>query len=494
MMLQQINYILVGALLLGAGPVGSQETTARRPNVLLICIDDLLPALGCYGDATAISPHIDGLASQAALFTKHYVTVPTCGASRYSLLRSSLPRTKGELGNEIANRFSNPDLPPVTGPETFIEQFRIGGYYTVGIGKISHAVDGYIYPYSAAKSNRRELPRSWDEMLFDAGKWGEGWDAFFAYANGESRTTRKKEVRPYEAAEVGDNGYPDGLTAALAIRKLEELAHSDRPFFLGVGFIKPHLPFNAPKKYWDLYEEDKLPLTPVPDIPQNVSRASLHNSAEFNQYKLGAEKASLDKPLSDAYARKLIHGYYACVSYIDAQVGKVLQALKMTGLDRNTVVVLWSDHGWHLGDYSVWGKHTLFGRSLRSVLMVKTPDMVEGTQIDRVVSSIDIAPTLLDLCGVSPMPGADGHSMVGILDNHRDRRWKDVAYGYFRNGITMVTPKYRLTKYFRAEQPVVELYDHRKDPLETRNMAGQKAAVIRKLNPLWEQGNTGLYE
>src|SRR5690606_24832173 len=316
----QVKYILVGALLLGAGPVGSQEKTARRPNALLICIDDLLPALGCYGDATAISPHIDGLASQAALFTKHYVTVPTCGASRYSLLRSSLPRTKGELGNEIANRFSNPDVPPVTGPETFIEQFRNGGYYTVGIGKISHTVDGYIYPYSAAKSNRRELPRSWDEMLFDAGKWGEGWDAFFAYADGESRTTRKKEVRPYEAAEVDDNGYPDGLTATLAVRKLEELAHSDKPFFLGVGFFKPHLPFNAPKKYWDLYKEDELPLTPVPDIPQNVSRASLHNSAEFNQYKLGAETASLDKPLSDAYARKLIHGYYACVSYIDAQV------------------------------------------------------------------------------------------------------------------------------------------------------------------------------
>src|SRR5690606_5236337 len=193
--------------------------------------------------------------------------------------------------------------------------------------------------------------------------------------------------------------------------------------------------------YWDLYAEDELPLTPVPAIPQNVNRASLHNSAEFNQYKLGAEQASLDKPLSDAYARKLIHGYYACVSYIDAQVGKVLQALKTTGLDKNTIVVLWSDHGWHLGDYNVWGKHTLFGRSLRSVLVVKTPDMTKGTQIDRVVSAIDIAPTLLDLCGVPSMPGADGHSMVGLLDNHRDRQWKDVAYGYFRNGITMVDRK-----------------------------------------------------
>ena len=235
-MLKQIKYILVGALLFSTGHVGGQETTAGRPNVLLICIDDLLPALGCYGDATAISPHIDGLAAQAALFTNHYVTVPTCGASRYSLLRSSLPRTTGELGNEIANRFSNPDVPPVTGPETFVEQFRNNGYYTVGIGKISHSVDGYIYPYAAPRSNRRELPRSWDEMLFNAGKWEHGWDAFFAYADGESRTTRNKEVLPYEAAEVDDNGYPDGLTAGLAVSKLEELARSDTPFFLGVAF------------------------------------------------------------------------------------------------------------------------------------------------------------------------------------------------------------------------------------------------------------------
>src|SRR5690606_38295612 len=291
MMLQQIKYILVGALLLGAGPVGSQETTAGRPNVLLICIDDLLPALGCYGDATAVSPHIDALAAQAALFTNHYVTVPTCGASRYSLLRSSLPRTKGELGNEIANRLSNPDVPPTTGPETFIEQFRNDGYHTVGIGKISHTVDGYIYPYTAPKSNRRELPRSWDEMLFDAGKWQHGWDAFFAYADGGSRTTKQGDVRPYEAAEVDDDGYPDGLTASLAVRNLEELAQTDQAFFLGVGFFKPHMPFIAPRQYWDLYAEDELPPTPAPAISLTVLRASLHNSAEFNQYKWGAEQA-----------------------------------------------------------------------------------------------------------------------------------------------------------------------------------------------------------
>lgn len=474
------------------------ESTAQqdngRPNVLFIAVDDLLPALGCYGNKEVHSPHIDALATQSALFTKNYVTVPTCGASRYSLLRSALPSSRAELGNEIANRFSNPNVKDLRGPETFIEQFRNNGYHTVGIGKISHAADGYVYPYAAPKSERQELPRSWDEMLFDAGKWGQAWNAFFGYADGENRTSKQGNVPPYEAGEVDDEGYVDGLTAALAIDKLNELSRQDKPFFLGVGFFKPHLPFNAPKKYWDLYDEDELPLSITPNIPQDVHRASLHNSSEFNSYKGGAEKAALDQALSDEYSRKLIHGYYACVSYVDAQIGKVLQTLEETGLARNTIVVLWSDHGWHLGDYNVWGKHTLFDRSLRSVLIMRTPDMREGKEIDRVVSAIDIAPTLLELCQVAPLPEADGHSMVRLLDNVQDKSWTDVAYSYYRNGITMMTPRYRLTRYFRKEQPVLELYDHKNDPLETRNVADENPSIIRKLNPLWEQGNTGLYD
>lgn len=467
----------------------------RRPNVLFICVDDLLPALGCYGNDEVISPHIDSFAAGAALFTRHYVTVPTCGASRYSLLRSALPSSRAALGNEIANRFSNSDAGVLEDPETFIEQFRNNGYYTVGIGKISHSADGYIYPYNATKkSERQELPRSWDEMLFDPGKWGQAWNAFFGYADGENRTSRQGNVPPYEVGEVDDEGYVDGLTASLAVAKLQELADQDRPFFLGVGFFKPHLPFNAPKKYWDLYDESKLSLSPAPDIPKDVHRTSLHHSGEFNYYKGGAERASLDHTLSENYSRKLIHGYYACVSYVDAQIGKVLEALETTGLAENTIAVLWSDHGWHLGDYNVWGKHTLFDRSLRSVLVIKAPDMNKGKKIDRVVSSIDIAPTLLALCGVKPLPKADGNSMVRLLRDTKDKSWDDVAYGYYRNGITMMTPRYRLTRYFRKEQPVVELYDHKKDPLETRNVATEKPDIVRKLNPLWKQGNTGLYD
>ncbi len=204
-----------------------------------------------------------------------------------------------------------------------------------------------------------ELPNSWNEMLFEPGKWGTGWNAFFGYADGTNRNELKGETKPYEGADVNDESYPDGLTANLAIKKLKELAVKDQPFFLGVGFFKPHLPFNAPKKYWDLYDESKIPLTPSPDIPNNVNPASLHASGEFNGYKLGEEKAALSKPLSDAYARKLKHAYYAGVSYIDAQVGKVFNELKQLGLDKNTIIVVWGDHGWHLGDDRVWGKHTI---------------------------------------------------------------------------------------------------------------------------------------
>src|SRR5690606_23716285 len=179
--------------------------------------------------------------------------------------------------NEGAHRFSAANAVKSQEAETLIEQLRRNGYYTVGIGKISHSADGYIYPYEGKKSDRRELPNSWDEMLFNPGKWGQGWDAFFAYADGSSRTTKNGEVLPYEEGLVDDTGYPDGLTAELAVDKIQELSTKETPFFLGIGFFKPHLPFNAPKKYWDLYDEKSIPLSPNPDIPVNVNVASLHN-------------------------------------------------------------------------------------------------------------------------------------------------------------------------------------------------------------------------
>lgn len=474
--------------------VGCFPQQATPPNILFICVDDLRPELGCYGNYQIQSPSLDRLAREGVVFTNHFANVPTCGASRCTMLTGMLPRTTGQLGNQaIRDHISG--KPEADIPETFIHHLNRNGYTTVGIGKIGHYADGLLYEYEEAQGHQRELPHSWNDVLFDPGKWETGWNAFFAYADGSNRQSRNKMVKPYEFGEVDDEGYPDGLSAALAISKLQELASGTKPFFLGVGFFKPHLPFNAPKKYWELYEESHIPLTPSPNIPTAVNSASLHESGEFNQYQLGDEKASLEKTVSEAYARKLRHAYYACVSYVDAQIGKVLAELKRLGLEDNTIVVVWGDHGWHLGDYRVWGKHTLFERALKSVLILKTPDMKnKGYVCDSVVSSVDIYPTLMKLCGMEMPYPTQGRSLDVLWSEPEKTHWEQAAYGYYRQGITVRTERYRLTRYFRDEQPAIELYDHATDPFENQNIAGDFPDIVDSLLPIWTKGNTGIFE
>lgn len=474
------------ALLAGHKPV-------PKPNVLFICIDDLRPDLGAYGNPVVHSPNLDKLAGQGTLFTHQYVTQPTCGASRFSLLTGRRPRNITELNNAAIEKEISANARTEV-PETFVDNLRRNGYYTVGIGKISHSPDGFVYGYNDPKSAQPELPNSWDEIPFDAGKWGTGWNAFFGYADGSNRQGKKGEVKPYESADAPDESYPDGLTANLAVKKIRELAKRKQPFFLGVGFFKPHLPFTSPKKYWDLYDESKIPLTASPSIPENVNLASLHPSAEFNQYNLGEEKASLQKPVSDAYARKLRHAYYAAISYTDAQIGKVLDELKNSGLAENTIVVVWSDHGWHLGDHLVWGKHTIFEQSLRSVLIVKTPGKKAGHVRHQIISSVDIYPTLMELCGVKTLPELDGKSFSSLLGGSESNNWENVAYSYYNRGISVRNDRYRFTRYFRKNEPLTELYDHQADPDENHNIAAENPDVVKQLMTLWEKGNTGLYK
>ncbi len=471
-------------------PAVGQETpaTAPKPNVLFLFVDDLRPELGAYGQQHVQSPHIDSLAATATLFTKQYVTVPTCGASRASILTGMRPRSTPELSNNIfAHRQAGTAQSPQ--PESFVHHLRNNGYYTVGIGKISHSPDGRIYGYTEPRSNKMELPNSWDEMLFDPGKWGTGWNAFFGYADGNNRNDQQGQVKPYESAPVADSGYADGLTAALAVHKLQELAGSKKPFFLGVGFFKPHLPFNAPKKYWDLYDEDRLPLTPSPGIPQQMHPASLQSNGEFNSYKMGDEKASLTTAVSDAYARKLRHGYFAAVSYVDAQIGKVLAELKRLQLDQHTIVVLWGDHGWHLGDDLVWGKHTLTEWANRSPLIIKLPTQQEAIRCDKVVSAIDVYPTLIELCRLQMPYAADGRSLVPFLKG-QSPNWEEAAFSYFNKGSTLRTARYRLTRYAREQQPTIELYDHQADPHENVNIVAEKPEIVAELLKVWEKGNT----
>ncbi len=461
---------------------------SNQPNVLFIAIDDLRPDLGCYGNNIVHSPNLDKLASEGVFFTNHYVQVPTCGASRYSLITGMRPASMGQLSNDvIVNELSN--RAEEENPESFIHQLKRNGYYTVGIGKVSHSADGLVYGYEEKPSTKRELPYSWDELIFDNGKWKTGWNAFFGYANGENRQSLKKQVKPYEAGEVNDEGYPDGNTTNLAISKLQEMKDKNTPFFMGVGFFKPHLPFNAPQKYWDLYDRDSLPISDNPNIPENINLKSLHESGEFNQYALGEEKASLSKSVSEAYARKLKHAYLASISYIDAQTGKLMQELKTSGLDKNTIVVIWGDHGWHLGDQRVWGKHTLFENALKSVLIIKAPSLqLKNNKINAIVETVDIYPSLLELCGVPLSHDVDGQSFANILTVSDITLSNNVAYSYFNNGISMRTERYRLTKYFREEQPTIELYDHFVDSLETRNIANEHPDLVNELLPTLNVG------
>lgn len=472
-----------------------QDKGNSPPNVLFIFVDDLRPELGSYGNEIIKTPHMDKLASEGSVFTNHYVQVPTCGASRYTLLTGMLPKTKDQLSNEVIRNYISEE-PEKSKPETFIHQLKRNGYFTVGIGKISHYIDG-LYGYSVSNENSKpELPYSWDRKLFNPGKWNDGWDAFFAYADGSSRITRNKLVKPYEMAEVADEGYPDGLTANLAIEQLDELALSQKPFFLGVGFFKPHLPFNAPKKYWDMYKRSDIPLTPSGDIPIGIHPSSLHNSPEFNRYELGEEKPDLHDPASKAYARKITHAYYAAVSYIDAQIGKLLYELKAKGLEENTIVILWGDHGWQLGDHRVWGKHTLFEKALQSPLIIKDPRLdTRQRRVTKIVSTVDIYPTLMDLCGIKMPYKSDGRSMVKLLDlNQKDPNWKQASYSYFNHGISVRVPGYRYTKYYRKQKPLTELYNHKVDPNENVNIATENPKLIDELDVILEKGNTGLYK
>ena len=470
---------LVLFLIVGITQVSASHAQ-QKPNIIFIAIDDLRPDLGCNGNKIVKSPYLDELAKEGIVFNRHYAVVPTCGASRYALLTGKIPHHKACVTNRaMIELLAQPTEPEI--PETFIHALRRHNYRTVGIGKISHTADGLVYGYEEQPTDQLELPYSWDEMLFDPAKWGTGWNAFFGYADGSNRQGKKSQVYPYEMVEVADTAYPDGISTQLALEKVNELAEHDNPFFLALGLFKPHLPFTAPKKYWDLYNRDEIVLSPNPVLPKGVHEASLQKMGEFNRYQLGEEKAVLEKSLTEDYARKLIHAYYASISFSDAQVGKIIARLKELNLYDDSMIIIWGDHGWHLGDHRIWGKHTLFERALRSALIVKPPKYRGDVHVDdHVVSSLDIYPTIMDLCDL-PMPyDTEGRSMQQLWESS-DPNWENHALGFFRNGLTLRTDQYRITKYYREEKPDLELFDHTIDPYETTNIAAKNPLVAQEL-------------
>jgi arylsulfatase A-like enzyme len=461
--------------------IKASSVRLEKPNLLFIAVDDLRPELGCYGESWMKTPNIDRFAASGLRFNRHYVQVSTCGASRHALLTGLRPSEMVDYGNspfkvhreELAARPT----------ESFFHLLKQKGYHTTAIGKISHT----------KFDSQRDLPRSWTEVLNLEKSLGE------AFPPQMYRKAPDGKRYPFESEEIEDNGYRDGLIAEAAISKLQKL--KGQQFAMAVGFIKPHLPFNAPKKYWDLYDPEKLPAIPFPSIPDGIDpNISLHPSFELvGQYSV--PKGSLD---SDAYRQNLKHAYCAAVSYVDAQIGKVLDELDRLGLRKNTLVILWGDHGWHLGDLGTWGKHTAYERALRSPLIVRLPGMeTQGLTSEALIETVDIYPTVSELCGLTAPKGLGGESFAAILRD-LEAPSPTEAFGYHRPwknpnkpdpwGKTIRTDRYRFTVWTTertgGEVVQVELYDHDVDSEESVNIAGKYPALVQEM--LARMGDDGM--
>ena len=383
--------ILFICLALRACPVSAQTPATalqERPNILFIVIDDLRPALGCYGDPLAKSPNIDQFATSARRFNHAYVQQAVCGPSRTSLLTGRLPDHTKVWHNRNRFRETLPDL--VTLPQLF----KRNGYRALSLGKIF-------------SGNEKELdPLSWSapELLR-----GKGWKK---YIQPENQGSGSKQAA-YENPAAADDAYPDGKLANLVVKTLKELKQDGQPFFLAVGFFKPHLPFNAPKKYWNLYEPSEF------ELPANLCRPvelvpelARHSHRELGGYKSVPKNEELDKEQSDL----LRHGYYACVSYVDAQVGKVIDTLRQLDLDRNTIVVLLGDHGFALGETNRWCKGTNFELDTRVPLLIRVPDLDRpGIATDSLVELVDVYPTIAALARIQAPADLDGRSFASLL-------------------------------------------------------------------------------
>ncbi len=443
--------------------------TVQKPNILLLCIDDLRPELNCFGASYIHSPNIDALADKGRVFTHHYVNAPSCGPSRYTLLTS----TYGPPGNEAlfirAEKFSkNPNSVHPTMPEWF----RNNGYTTVSVGKVSHNPGGR----GGADWNDSlliEIPNAWDKHLMPVGEWEHPRGAMHGLAHGEIRKDGG-DMAVYQSVSGPDTIYPDGLIANEGIKQLKELTSQNKPFFLAIGLIKPHLPFGAPKKYIDLYKGVKLPPIAHPEKPEGIS--TWHQSGEFMKY----ERWGKDPREDHAFADSVRMHYAACVSYSDMHVGKILAELKKTGADKNTIIVLWGDHGWHLGEHAIWGKHSLFEEALHSPLIIYYPEIDKpGDKAKGVVETCDIFPTLCELAGLKVPEFAAGKSLNPFLKNPNTEGHAAIAYR--SSATTIRSERYRLIIH---NDGGIELYDHLTADGETKNIADDNPQIVDELSEL----------
>lgn len=463
-----------------------REPASDRPrNVLFISIDDLRPQLGCYGDPEAKSPHLDRLASESVLFRSAYCQFPLCTPSRTSVLTGLRPDSTRVFDMGTHFRDTVPDV--VALPQLY----KNHAYTSIAMGKVYHTSLDDPASWSEPPRRSKQAMRAYQdpanqeliEQLEDSAREQD------LSGVGERHATHGPSI---EAADVDEKRYPDGLLATRAIEALRRL--KDEPFFLAVGFFKPHLPFVAPRKYFDLYQPDQLSLAANTGLAEDVPAYAVHGNNEISVYQ-DIPADGLDQ--HPGKQRELLHAYLACVSFVDAQVGRVLEELKRLELDDRTIVVVWGDHGWQLGEHGVWGKNTNFEKAAHSPLMIRVPGQRPAVT-SALVEFVDIYPTLCELSGLPLPPHLEGTSLLPLFRNPT-RAWKPAVFTQVSRstgitGYSMRTDRYRLNRWIRPEDPgrtlAVELYDYERDPDERINLAGApaSAALLEGLIAQSEQG------
>jgi len=447
----------------------------QKLNVLFIAVDDLRPELNCYGAKHIKSPNIDKLAARGLLFERAYCQVAVCNPSRNSLLSGCRPDTTKIFANQT---FLRPSMPDVV---TLPQHFKNNGYTSLSLGKIFHH----------SEREPGDDPQSWSEPAWYHGKPYRSW--FTKESEDVIEQKKKAKARllrgpPFEAANEPDDSYPDGKTAAKAIETLQRLKTDGKPFFLGVGFVKPHLPFTCPQKYWDLYPADTIQLAANPSRPKDAPAPAFDDPYEVRSYGTVPPQGDFPQEMK----LNLIRGYRACISFFDAQVGRVLDELDRLGLRENTVVVFWGDHGYHLGENGHWTKMTNFELGARVPLIVSAPKQTTTGQRTRaLVELVDLYPSLAQLCGLTLPAQLEGTSFTPLLAQP-DRAWKTAAFSqYLRRGKegymgrSIRTDRWRYTEWTGAkgESGGTELYDEQNDPAENTNVASdpKNAPVVAEL-------------
>ena len=448
----------------------TKKQNVEKPNVLFISVDDLRPELDFYGASHIKSPNLNKLAESGVVFNRAYCNVPVCGASRSSLLSGIRPTY-----NRFLQYYAQADI-ETPNAITLPEHFKNNGYKTISVGKIFHTPGDNEKAWS-------ETPYRFDHHKMPDGSWSDkGWRNYIKEENTELSETGDFIVNPaWEKADVSDTSYFDGKYAKKAIEYLRQLKDDNQPFFLGVGFLKPHLPFNAPKKYWDMYDRDSIQLADNPYFPENTPDNAKFNWGELRSYD-GIPKQGL---LNDDLSRSLAHGYYACVSATDALVGKVLDELDELGLRENTIVVLWSDHGYQIGEHGMWCKHVNFETSLRTTLVISAPNYMTG-KADGIVEMVDLYPTLADLCNLPMLENQlQGQSLVPILED-TNASIKEFAIGKWMKGVTLIEDRYFYTEWHDKKKDEIGrmLYDHKNDPKENKNIAElpENTSLVKELS------------